>query len=598
MNAVRKDWDRVEVRFVLAYPDLYEVGMAHLGTHILYHVINEHPACLAERVFSPAQDMEGILRDEKVPLFSLESRRPVGDFDFVGITLQYEMTYTNVLNMLSMASIPIRAEQRGEEDPLVIGGGPCAFNAEPVAPFFDLIVLGDGEEAVVELIDEYRSWKLDGSPGGRRGFLGRAAATRGMYVPALYDAVYDEEGCFSGVTPRGEAPRRVTKRIVSDLDQAPFPERPVVPYAEVVHDRAVVEIFRGCTRGCRFCMPGTVYRPVRERDPDDVVKLCCDIVGNTGYPEVSLASLSSTDYSCIEEVTDRLTDRLSESRVSVALPSLRVDEFSVRLARKLQEVRHTGITLAPEAGTQRLRDVINKRVTEEDYISSLRAAFASGCDTVKLYFMIGLPTETAEDVRGIAALVKRAGETYDEFRESARPLRVNVSVACFIPKPHTPFQWEEQLSLQEFETRLDLLRRELPRRGVKFSWHDPQMSIIEGVLSRGDRRVADAVQAAWENGCRFDGWSEHFRAEDWHTAFYQSGVQTQRYTLQRSPGRPLPWDHLDAGVSEAFLLRERRLAYAERSTGDCRWEECSGCGVCSSGGVSCRVSSDGRDERG
>ncbi|MFO8060930.1 MAG: TIGR03960 family B12-binding radical SAM protein, partial [Bacillota bacterium] len=486
LHAVEKDWDETPVRFALAYPDLYEVGMSHLGTQILYGILNGHPQCLAERVFSPAGDMEKLLREREVPLFSLESRRPVRDFDLLGITLQYEMTYTNVLNLLSLASIPLRAEERGESDPFVVAGGPCVFNIEPMAPFFDFAVLGDGEEVSVEIVDTHLEWAGQGRPGGRRGFLEMVAELEGVYVPSFYRPHYGGRGEFLGMESLRGA-QRILKRTVLDLTEAPFPIRPVVPFAEMVHDRAAVELFRGCTRGCRFCMAGMVYRPVRERKPEAVVDLCYETVGNTGYSEVSLSSLSSTDYSGIEEVMDELTERFARSRTSVSLPSLRIDEFSVKMAQKVREVRQTGITLAPEAGTQRLRDVINKGVSEEDFVNSLKAAFASGCDTVKLYFMIGLPTEKDEDVRGIVSLVRSARELYHTFRESRRRLRINLSVACFIPKPHTPFQWEPQLSVEEFQRRIQLLQDELPRRGVKFSWHEPGMSLIEGVLSRGDR---------------------------------------------------------------------------------------------------------------
>ncbi len=594
LHAVKKDWDETQVRFALAYPDLYEVGMSHLGTQILYGILNEHPDCLAERVFSPAADMERLLREGNIPLFSLESRRPIRDFDILGITLQYEMTYTNVLNLLSLSSIPLRSKDRGETDPFVVAGGPCAFNVEPMAAFFDFVVLGDGEEIAPELVDSCAGWAAEGRPGGREGFLERVAGLDGVYVPGFYRPHYNDRGEFVSLEPLREWAPRILKRVVRDLGEVTFPTRPVVPFAEMVHDRAVMELFRGCTRGCRFCMAGMVYRPVRERSPEKVVDLCYEMVENTGYSEVSLSSLSTTDYSEIEEVMDELTGRFEQTRTSVSLPSLRIDEFSVKMAQKVREVRQTGITLAPEAGTQRLRDVINKGVSEENYVSSLEAAFASGCDTVKLYFMIGLPTETDEDVRGIVTLVQTAREIYRTFSESKRSLRINLSVACFIPKPHTPFQWEPQLSVEEFQRRIQLLRDELPRRGVKFSWHEPEMSLIEGVFSRGDRRLAGAVQRVWEAGCRFDGWSEFFDPQTWFAGLEAVGVDAHRYAGRtRSEDEPLPWDHLDAGVTKEFLQRERARAYRGQVTGDCRWTGCPGCGVCEGLGIASSPLGDG-----
>ncbi len=596
LHAVKKCWDEVDVRFALAYPDLYDVGMSHLGTQVLYHLVNDRPDSLSERVFAPAEDMESLLREEDIPLFSLESRRPVTDFDLLGITLQYEMTYTNVLNLLSLARIPLRSEDRDDQHPFVLAGGPCAFNAEPLAPFFDLVCLGDGEDLLPQVIETYRRWREEGCPGGRDGFLRRIGRHRGMYIPEFFRPAYDADGELAGVQ-QVEGERSEIVKAVSRLDECPFPTRPVVPYTATVHDRASVEIFRGCTQGCRFCLAGMVYRPVRERTPDQVVNLCRDTIANTGYSEVSLASLSSTDHSGIQEVMQRLGTEFSDARVSISLPSLRVDDFSVEIAEAVKEVRDTGITLAPEAGTQRMRDVINKRVSEDDYVRALRAAFSAGCDTVKLYFMVGLPTETDDDVRGIARLVRLAHDVYRENPGSGRALQAHLSVACFIPKPHTPFQWEPQLGVDEFQRRIELLRGELPRRGLKFNWHDPEMSFLEGALARGDRTLADIVERAWRGGCRFDGWTEHFQPEKWYEAFSACGVDPDCFvTRERLREEILPWTHLHPGLSEKFLWDERERAYAGLTTEDCRRGECTDCGVCPNIGASCEAAAPLRSE--
>ncbi len=595
LNAVEPDWDTRAVRFVLAYPDLYEVGTSHLGLAILYAILNAHPGAGAERVYCPDLDMEAELRARDLPLFSLESRHPLGDFDFVGITLQYELTYTNVINLLDLGDIPIRSCDRGEGDPFVLGGGPCAHNAEPVAPFFDLLLLGDGEEAIVEIADLYAEWREEGGPGGRGEFLRRAAGIPGVYVPSGYRVSHSDGGALSGVIPKPGFPSRVKRRILRSLEGAPVPTCPVVPFLEAVHDRAVIELFRGCTRGCRFCMAGAIYRPVRERDPGTIHSCAREILGNTGYEEISLVSLSSSDYSAIDGVTDELAAELGEDRTSLSLPSLRVDHFSVELAGRIREVRNTGITLAPEAGTQRLRDVINKGVTDEDFRSALKTAFESGCDRLKLYFMVGLPTETEADVRGIADMVDRARRLFEEFGRSRRSLKLNLSVACFIPKPHTPFQWEEQLSEEAFEYRVGLLRTELPRRGVKLSFHDPGSGRIEGVFARGDRRLAPAILRAHALGARLEGWTEHFDPRIWEQVFRELDIDASEYLRARDLCEILPWDHTDPGISRRFLAEERARAYAGEVTPDCRWGPCSGCGVCS-GPVTNEVIAPGRRE--
>ncbi|MFP4200891.1 MAG: TIGR03960 family B12-binding radical SAM protein, partial [Clostridia bacterium] len=477
--------------------------------------------------------------------------------------------------------IPLRARERDEGDPFVIGGGPCAANPEPVAPFFDMFLLGDGEEAVPELVDMFQSWRDGGREGGREAFLRSVVDIEGIYVPYAYEPTYSDDGEFGGMEVLPGFPPRVQRRIVPDLDDALVPTRPIVPYVEAVHDRAVVEIFRGCTRGCRFCMPGMIYRPVRERSPEKVQRVTRDILSNTGYEEVSLVSLSSSDYSAIAPTTARLSEELSPENTSISLPSLRVDDFSVELAGHIREVRKTGVTLAPEAGTQSLRDVINKGVTEEDFESALRTAFGAGCDTLKLYFMIGLPTETEKDVRGIADMVHRARDLFSEEGSSRRPLRLNLSVACFIPKPHTPFQWEPQIPREEFRRRVRSLRDWLPRKGVKLSYHDPESSRIEAVLSRGDRRLAPVIAKAHALGARLEGWTEHFDAEIWERAFRETDVDPEHYVGGRRIDAPLPWDHMDTRVSRDFLALERERAFSGETTPDCRWNPCSLCGVCS-----------------
>ncbi len=573
-------------RAALVYPDTYEVGMANQALAILYERLNGIDGVAAERAFVPWSDMIEALRASDVPLFTLESCMPLRECELIGITLPYELTYSNVLEVLDLAGMPVRSADRSGEHPLVIGGGPCAYNPEPVAPFFDAILIGDGEDAVLEIVSAHRAALAAGL--SREETLGRLAGIRGVYVPSLYDAT--PEGAL--VASPG-APERVVKRVVADLDAVRSPLCPVVPFMDVVHDRATVEVLRGCSRGCRFCQAGMVYRPTRERSADSIVRDAIAALQCTGHEEVSLTSLSTADHASLEEVLRRLSRRLEGTAVSISLPSLRVDAFSLGMARLLGGGRKAGLTFAPEAGTQRLRDVINKNVTEEELLETIDRAFRAGWRRVKLYFMIGLPTETEDDVRGIGALVGRAlaaarGATPADQRGG---VRVAVSVSTFVPKAHTPFQWEPQIPLEEVRRRQVVLRDAMPHKGVDLSWHDPDTSFLEGVLARGGREVADVIETAWRAGAVFDAWSEEFDLGRWIDAMERCGIDGRALANKpRDPDRPMPWEHIDTGLSRRFLLSERDRAYAGVVTADCTFEECTGCGVCPSLGVDIRLS--------
>ena len=580
-NAQPKDSAAVLCRIALAMADVYEVGMSNLGLKILYEILNRRDDIAAERVYAPWLDMEEEMRRRGIPLFSLETFREISSFDILGFSLQYELLITNTLNMLDLAGLPLHAAERTDEQPFVIGGGPCVYNTEPIADFFDFFVLGDGEEIVVEVCDALIAWKKEGRPDGRRGFLRRAARIPGVYVPSFYAPEYDAQGMFAELRILDEAASpQIYRRVVKDLDAAPFLEKPVVPYLGIVHDRLMLELFRGCTRGCRFCQAGMAYRPVRERRPETLESLARTLFDSTGYNEMSLTSLSSADYSCLSPLVDGLLAGTQGERVSFSLPSLRIDSFSVDIAERLQQVRKSGLTFAPEAGTQRLRDVINKNVTEDDLLHSVRTAFEQGWKAVKLYFMMGLPTETDEDIVGIAELAQKVVDCYKEVK-GKRGVKVTVSVSCFVPKAYTPFQWFAQVPQEEFERRQRLLKESIRDRAISFHYHDARASVLEGALSRGDRRLSAVIETAWRNGAKFDGWTDQFKDEVWKDAFCRCGVAPEFYSRRtRDPEEVLPWAHTSPGVSEDFLRREWQRAQEAALTHDCRRETCTGCGVC------------------
>lgn len=578
-------------RAALLYPDTYEIGQANQAIGILYSRLNALEDVAAERAYLPWIDLIDLMRERGVPLFSLESCAPVGSFDLLGITLPYELTYTNILEALDLAGLPLRSTDRDESHPLVVGGGPCVFNPEPVAPFFDAILIGEGEDAIVEIVETHRAALADKL--SRPELLACLARIEGVYVPSLYEATTDAEGRFAGMRAMEPAPAQVVKRVVADLGAHPTPGCPVVPFMDVVHDRSTVEILRGCTRGCRFCQAGMVYRPVRERSADDIVRDALAGLRCTGYDEVSLTSLSSADHSELEDVLRRLQRRLAGTGTSISLPSLRVDAFSVEMARLISAGKKSGLTFAPEAGTQRMRDVINKNVTEDDLVQTVRHAFEAGWRRLKLYFMIGLPTETDEDIAGIGHMVNRV---LAEAKAATPPaqrgaVRMSVSVSTFVPKTNTPFQWDAQIPLPEVKRRQGVLRDHMPRKGVDLHWHDANVSFLEGVVARGGREVADAVEAAWRSGARFDAWTERFRLDTWLEAFSAVGLDAEAIANRERPlDEPLPWDHLSAGVSRRYLERERRRALEGKTTPDCSFTGCTGCDVCGDLGVEIRLS--------
>ena len=587
-NIVVKNFEKTECKVAFCFPDTYEIGMSHIGMKILYHLINEREDSLCERFYAPWPDMEEQLKLHNIPLFSLENKRPLKDFDLIGFTLQYEMSYTNILNMLDMSDIPLRSENRTDE-PFVCFGGPCAYNCEPIADFADFVMLGEGEEIFGEVIEEYKTWKRSGKT--RKEFLESIAKLEGIYVPSFYDVEYNEDETVKSIKTNNEnAAERPRKRIIKDLDNVYYPEKPIVPFTEIVHDRIMMEIFRGCTRSCRFCQAGYIYRPVREKSPDKIVSACENLIKNTGYDEITLSSLSTSDYSCFNELADKLIEITEKQNVSLSLPSLRVDNFSVDLMKRIQKVRKSGLTFAPEAGSQRLRDIINKNVKEQDLLNTSKIAFSNGWNTIKLYFMIGLPLELDEDVLAIADLAEKVVNVYFEAAkelEKKRGVKVTVSTSTFVPKPFTPFQWDGQDKIENVVRKQQLLKNAITRKQISYNWHESKLSFLEAVFARGDRRLSDVIELAHKKGCKFDSWNEHFKYESWLEAFAECGINPEFYAnRKRDFEEVLPWSHIDVGVSDKYLMKERLKADKGETTDDCR-NGCTGCGATVLGGGPC-----------
>lgn len=579
MNSVVKDKSKVNVRFAFCFPDVYEVGMSHLGMKILYSQFNSVEDIWCERVFAPWIDMEKLMREKNIPLYGLESGDPLTDFDFIGFTLQYELSFTNILNMLDLGGIPIKSKDRTELKNIVCAGGPCACNPEPIADFIDLFFIGEGEEVDLEVMNLYRQCKANGD--SKQEFLIKASQIKGVYVPSLYEVEYNEDNTIKSVTPTHNAPEKVEKRLIMNMDDVFYPKNFVVPMIEIVHDRAMEEIFRGCIRGCRFCQAGFLYRPVREKSTEVINNQCHTLCNNTGYDEVSLSSLSSSDYTKIGELLTKLTEWSENEKVSISLPSLRVDGFNDEIISKIKTVRKSGLTFAPEAGTQRLRNVINKNVFEDELMETCSKAFNGGWTKVKLYFMIGLPTETDEDVCGIADLGQKVVNTYYncENRPKGKGVSVTLSTSSFVPKPFTPFQWEPQDTEESLKAKQKLVKESIKTKKITYNYHDSSTSFLEAVFARGDRRLCKVMELAFEKGFHFDGWSDCFNLENWLQLFEECGISPEFYAnRRRSFDEVLPWDHIDYGVTKEFLINECKKAYKAETTFNCR-QKCSNCGA-------------------
>ncbi|SHL92639.1 radical SAM family uncharacterized protein [Anaerosporobacter mobilis DSM 15930] len=592
VNMVVKDLDKIDIRFCMCFPDVYEIGMSHLGIQILYDMFNRRSDTYCERVYSPWVDLDAIMREKNIPLFALESQDPIKDFDFLGITLQYEMCYTNILQVLELSKIPIYAKDRTEEDPIVVGGGPCAYNTEPLADFFDFFYIGEGETAYDEILDLYKENKKNG--GSRTDFLRKVANVQGMYVPKFYDVTYNEDNTIASFTKNDpEVPDMVKKQVEMALSETVYPEKPLVPYIKAIQDRVVLEIQRGCIRGCRFCQAGMIYRPIRERDLEFLKERAYEMLKATGHEEISLSSLSSSDYSKLQELVYFLIDEFRSKGVNISLPSLRIDAFALDVMSKVQDVKKSSLTFAPEAGSQRLRDVINKGLTEEVILKGAMDAFTSGWNRVKLYFMLGLPTEDYEDIEGIATLSDKIAREYYTIPKEERNGRVSIvsSTSFFVPKPFTPFQWVRMNTSEEFLEKQRFLngkmREQLNAKSIKYNWHEAELTMLEGVLARGDRRVSKIVYDAYKAGCIYDSWSEHFKYDLWMKAFEDNNMDPLFYTSrERDFEEILPWDFIDVGVTKKFLKREYERAVSEKITPNCR-QACSGCGAMSFGGGVC-----------